>query len=375
MSFLNSLKTVLGKEFGSVADVGSTGDCTGFIDTGSYSLNALVSGSLYGGFPSNKITGLAGDPATGKTFYMLQTVKSFIDAHPENEAVIFDSESAIAESDLVSRGIDTSRVAVDNVATIEEFRTKSAKVLDAYGESRKKFETPRLLLALDSLGNLSSNKEIADVTSGAETRDMTKAQLLKGAFRVLTIKCGKLNVPMIVNNHVYASIGGNTHEKTIAGGSGLLYAASTILSLSKAQVKTDEGIVGAVITVKTAKARLTKERQLVKTLLNFDVGLDRWYGLVEMAEDAGIFIKIGTKYKVAEGVLRFESAIIKNPEKYFTPEVMEKLEVWVGKRFRYGQGDEIPSDDEAEITQEKEDHIVSLLAGDIPPVVYATHSG
>lgn len=373
MSFLNSLKTVLGKEYGSVADVGATGDCTGFIDTGSYSLNALVSGSLYGGYPSNKITGQAGDPATGKTFYLLQTVKSFLDAHPENEAAIADSESAISKADLESRGIDIKRVAVMNVATIEEFRTKMAKILDAYEGSKKNFATPRLLLALDSLGNLSSNKEITDVTAGADTRDMTKAQLLKGAFRVLTIKCGKLNVPMIVNNHVYASIGGNTHEKTIAGGSGLLYAASTILSLSKAQVKTDEGIVGAIITVKTAKSRLTKERQSVKTLLNFEKGLDRWYGLVELAEEAGLFVKIGTKYKVAEGVLRFESAIIKSPEKYFTPEIMAQLEVWVGKRFKYGQGDEIPEYDED--AESGYDPSQPLSLDNVPPVVLATHSG
>lgn len=338
MSFLNSLKGVVSKGFGTVADVGSTGDCAGWIDTGSYSLNALISGSLYGGIPSNKITGIAGDPATGKTFYLLQVVKSFLAAHPENEAIIFDSETAISISDLVSRDIDISRVAIEDVATIEEFRTKACNVIDAYAASKKKFDEPRLLVALDSLGNLSSNKEVADISSGSDTRDMTKAQLLRAAFRVLTIKCGKCNVPMIVNNHVYASIGGNSHEKTMAGGGGLIYAASTIIFLSKAQLKTDEGIVGAIISAKTAKSRLTKERQSVKTLLNFETGLDRYYGLIDMALESGVFKKISTKILVSEGVTRFENYILKNPESCFTQEVMDKLEVWVGKRYRYGAG-------------------------------------
>ena len=222
-----------GNEYAGIADDGiEAGDITGYISTGSYSLNALMSGSIYGGFPANKVTALAGEPSTGKTFYTINICREFLKANPLGFVFYFESELAISKQMLEDRGLDTKRVGIVPVATVQEFRTQAMKILDRYMEN-KKDDKPAMLFVLDSLGNLSTEKEIADMTDGKDTRDMTRAQLIRGAFRVLTLKLGKAKVPLIVTNHVYDVTGAYVPIKKMGGGSGLEYAASTIVFLSK----------------------------------------------------------------------------------------------------------------------------------------------
>ena len=132
---------------------------------------------------------------------------------------------------LEDRGIDSSRVVVSEPTTIEKFRSVACQILDSYLETAK--ENSGMLMVLDSLGMLSSEKEVADVGSGADTRDMTKSSLIKGAFRVLTLKLSKAKVPLIVCNHLYANIGGYGPIYSLSGGSGLKYSASTIVNMDK----------------------------------------------------------------------------------------------------------------------------------------------
>ena len=333
-SFLqHAAKSVL--KTGTVADEGCVGDIAGWIDTGSYTLNALVSASLYKGFPSNKITGLSGKSGVGKTYFAIQSAKSFLDAHQDNSVVYFDSEAAITTKMLSERGVDTSRISVVGVATIEEFRTKAVQTIKEYANFMSDLSEPRLLIVLDSMGQLSSNKETEDIESGSDKRDMTKSQLLKGAFRALTLLSGEKNVPILLTNHVYDSIGGMFPTTNQAGGTGMVYAASTILVLGKSKEKDGTDVVGAIIRAKTEKSRLSKEQQVVKTLLNFKTGLDKWYGMIEFAEASGAFKKVGTRYEIGDKKV-FGKHIMNDPETYFTPDVMEKIEAWVNKEFSYG---------------------------------------
>lgn len=141
-----------GNEYAAVAEEGiEAGDITGYIGTGSYSLNALLSGSIYGGIPANKVTALAGEPSTGKTFYALNIVREFLKANPQAYVFYFESESAISKQMLVDRGVDVKRVGVLPVATVQEFRTQAIKILDRYMEQKEKLP---MLFVLDSLGNL-----------------------------------------------------------------------------------------------------------------------------------------------------------------------------------------------------------------------------
>jgi RecA/RadA recombinase len=223
---------------------------------------------------------------------------------------------------------------VVNVVTVEEFRTKALKAVDIYLK-KKEDERKPCIFVLDSLGMLSTNKEINDALAEKDTRDMTKAQLIKGAFRMLTLKLGQANIPMLVTNHTYESMslyGG----KQMSGGSGLQYAASTIIYLSKSKEKDGTEVIGNIIRAKTQKSRLSKENQEVQVRLYYDErGLDRYYGLLELGEIGGMWKNTAGRYEM-DGKKIYAKEIFKNTEKYFTPEVMEKLDVIAKGEFSYG---------------------------------------
>ena len=333
MNFLKDVAKEIGNEYaGLVSDGVAAGDTSDFIDTGSYIFNALVSGSIYGGVPSNKITAIAGESSTGKTFFCLGIVQHFLDSNPDAGVIYFESESAISKEMIVDRGIAADRMMIVPVATIEEFRTQSCRILDKYMEQDEK---KPLMFVLDSLGMLASNKEVEDVANDKNVRDMTKSQLIKGAFRVLTLKLGKANVPMLVTNHTYDVIGSYVPTKEMGGGSGLKYASSTIIYLSKKKEKDGTEIVGNIIKCKAAKSRLTKENSQVETRLYYDRGLDRYYGLLELGEKHGVFQRKGNRIMVGESSV-YPKSILADPTKYFTEEVMEKLDEAAKKEFRYG---------------------------------------
>ena len=339
-NMFNSLLKEIDNEYAGIADEGvEAGDVTGFIGTGSYSLNALLSGSIYGGLPANKVTALAGEPSTGKTFYAINIVRQFLRENANGFVFYFESESAISKQMLADRDIDTKRVAVVPVATIQEFRTQAVKILDKYIEDRNSKDHPPMMFVLDSLGNLSTTKEMEDIADGKDTRDMTRAQLVRGAFRVLTLKLGKAKVPLIVTNHVYDVVGSYVPTKKMGGGSGLEYAASTILFLSKKKDKdkSDNSVTGAIITANLKKARLTIENKKVETLLDYATGLDPYYGLLDLAEKFGIFKKVTTRYELPDGTKAFESAIQKNPEKYFTKDILDHIDEKCKDEFLYGK--------------------------------------
>ena len=334
--FLKDIIKTTGNEYASlVADGVEAGDVDSFIDTGSYVFNALLSGSIHGGLPANKITALAGESATGKTFFLMGIVKNFLDANPKSGVVYFESESAITKNMVIDRGIDPERMVMVPVTTVQEFRTQSLKILDRYMQQDTNVRRP-LFLCLDSLGMLSTTKEVEDTADGKETRDMTRAQVLKAAFRVLTLKLGKAKVPMVVTNHTYDSMGSMFPTKEMGGGSGLKYAASSIIFLSKKKEKDGTEVVGNIVHCKNHKSRLTIENKMVDVRLSYEKGLDKYYGLLDIAEKYNIFKKVSTRYELPDGSKQYGKSIMSEPEKYFTEDIMKQIEEAVGKEFKYG---------------------------------------
>ena len=335
MNFLKDIAKEIGNDYASlVSDGVSAGDTAGFIDTGSHIFNALLSGSIYGGIPNNKITAIAGETSTGKTFFCLGIVQHFLESNPDAGVIYFESESAISKQMIEDRGIDSNRMLLVPVTTVQEFRLQAIKILDKYIEQSAEERKP-LMFVLDSLGMLSTTKEVEDSEAGKETRDMTRAQVVKSIFRVLTLKLGKANVPLIVTNHTYDVVGAYIPTKEMGGGSGLKYAASTIVYLSKKKEKNGKEVVGNIIKCKTAKSRLTKENSSVETRLFYDRGLDRYYGLLELGEKHGVLERKGNRFIIGESSV-YPSAILKDPDKYFTEELMDKLNEAAEKEFRYG---------------------------------------
>ena len=340
MGFLDSVVKDSKNEFASFASEGiAAGDVESFVDTGSYIFNALVSGSIYGGIPSNKITALAGESGTGKTFFCLSVVRNFLDIDPDAGVIYFETESAISKQMIESRSIDSKRMVIMPINTIEEFRTTAVRIIDKYMEQPKEDRKP-LMFVLDSLGMLATNKEVQDATDDKQVRDMTKSQLIKSCFRILTLKMGKANIPMIVTNHTYDVIGSYVPTKEMGGGSGLKYSASTIIYLGKKKEKDGTTLIGNIIKCEAKKSRLTKEGSKVETRLFFDQrGLDKYYGMLELGERAGMWKNVAGRYEI-NGKKVYAKAILKEPGEYFTQEVLEKLDSQANKEFLYGVEDE-----------------------------------
>ena len=336
-NFLKDIIKDVGNEYATLVSEGvDSADVTSFIDTGSYSFNALLSGSIFGGLPSNKITAIAGEAATGKTFFALGICKNFLDKDKEAGIIYFESESAISKEMIVGRGVDASRMVIVPVATVQEFRNQSIKILDKYLEQPEDKRKP-LMFVLDSLGMLSTTKEMEDTAEGKETRDMTRSQIVKSTFRVLTLKLGRAKVPMIMTNHTYDVIGSMYPQKEMGGGSGLKYAASSIIYLGKRKEKDgDNQVIGNIIHCKNYKSRLTKENAQIDVRLTYKEGLDRHYGLLEIAEEAGIFKKVSTRYELPDGTKVFGKSINDEPEKYFTKEILKQIDETTKKKFLYG---------------------------------------
>jgi RecA/RadA recombinase len=338
--FKNLVETLKDEDTRIAADGQGSAEYSGCIDTGSYILNAVLSGSLFGGVPNNKITAFAGESATGKTFFVLGIVKAFLDSNPTAGVMYYDTEAAVTKQMMESRGIDTKRVIVAEPDTIQKFRTHALKTLDYYEKGGA--DRPPFMMVLDSLGLLSTTKEMEDTAEGKETRDMTKSQTIKAAFRVLTLKLAKVKVPLIVTNHVYDIVGAYVPTKEISGGSGLKYAASTIAMLSKKKDKDgNNDVVGNIIKVKMHKSRLSKENGQVEVRLSYDKGLDKHYGLLDLAEKYGIIKKVTTRYEMPNGTRLFGKEILSNPEKYFDDEMLLRLEECAKKEFSYGGQGEI----------------------------------
>jgi len=334
MDFLKEIVKEIGDEYTQLAS--NIDETENFIDTGSYIFNGLVSGSIFGGVSSNKITAIAGESSTGKTYFSLAVVKNFLDNNPDGYCLYFDTEAAVTKTLLESRGIDTNRLVVVRVVTIEEFRSKALKAVDIYLKTDDENRKP-CMFVLDSLGMLSTDKEITDTLNDKMVRDMTKSQLVKGAFRMLTLKLGQANIPLIVTNHTYDVIGSYIPTKEMGGGSGLKYAASTIIYLSKKKEKDGKDVVGNIIKAKTHKSRLSKENKNVEIRLFYDErGLDRYYGLLELGERHGVFKRKGNRIVVGESSV-YPSAILADPDKYFTEEIMQQLEEAANEEFSYGE--------------------------------------
>ncbi len=153
---------------------------------------------------------------------------------------------------------------------------------------------------------------------------------------MLTLKLGQANIPLIVTNHTYDVIGSYVPTKEMGGGSGLKYAASTIIYLSKKKEKDGKEIIGNIIKAKTHKSRLSKENKTVEIRLYYDErGLDRYYGLLELGELGGMWKNVAGRYEM-NGKKIYAKEILKNPTEYFTDDIMGKLDGIAKEYFSYG---------------------------------------
>ncbi len=223
---------------GGMLDVNPIAKIDEWLSTGIYILNAVLSGSLKGGLPNRRSLVFAGEEGTAKTYFAMAIVREAIKNgyHP----IYCDTEGAI-DVDFVKRlGVDPSKVRLEIVNTVEQFSHMAAQITKMYDEAAKKKESmPKIMIVLDSLGNLTSIKERDDTTEGVNKRDMTKQQAIRKLFRVNGIQFAKYGIPFVVIAHTYDSMS-MFSPKEISGGGGVKYNASIILSLGKGVLKDED---------------------------------------------------------------------------------------------------------------------------------------
>lgn len=324
----NELATIVGEQ-------GIAGDCDEFLDTGSYMLNAILSADIFKGLPKNKTIAIASDSGIGKSFFCVSIAKHFLDSYPTGFVLYYDTENAFTSEMFEERGVDTDRLIYAPIGFVEQFRHEATRFVHEYNELPEHEKVPFIMI-LDSIGNLSTEKEYEDAMSGQNKTDMTKARITKSALRTLKIELTKAKAPLIMTNHVYSEIGSMYPQEIMTGGKGPLFLSDVVLFLSKRKDKEGTVQVGNFITVRARKSRFTKENSAVEVYLSFKKGINKYHGLLPFAEKAGVYKKIGNRYEVQDGRKLYEKAIMENPNEFFTQEVLEQINNYIHDEFSYG---------------------------------------
>jgi RecA/RadA recombinase len=338
-----------------------------FIDTGVYLLNAALSAKMLdGGIEYGKIFTVAGDSGTGKTFIALSVVKN---AQKNGMGVIYiDTEYSLRLDDLPKYGVDNDpeKFKLIRGNKVEDINILLTQLLDELKEEKlKNGDIDPFLIVLDSVGQMSSNKEKTDLISGNLKVDMTRAKALAAMFRSINTDLGFLDIPMVVCNHVYLEQGSMYPRQIIKGGKALVYSSSVIGMMSKAKLKSgdeddmDLGSSGIVVTFKTAKNRLAKPKKIKFEIsfvsgMNVYTGLDafcrpEFYDQIGIAKGKEVVDKETGEITFQPGGNRWyirhlgKSVFTKNllTSEVFTPEVLKSMEPIVNDYFRYKTIDEI----------------------------------
>lgn len=312
-------------------------------DTGSYALNAIVSGKLKdGGVPKGRVIIFAGETGTGKTLLINKILglaqKQGI--HP----VIFDSEFAVDAESAKNVGLDPETTKYVPVDTVEGLRNSISKFLDKVIENKLQ---GKFIISIDSLGNLSSEKEQQDIQKDKAAADMgSRAKGIKSLLRTLTLKAGQAGTTVLISNHTYADPVALYPSliKNQSGGSGPLYMASVIIQLAKKNEKSetdDDEILpeaknysGATLRALTVKNRFVPPFLEASLYLNFLRGLDKYSGLFEMAVNHGIIIQGGATYSLPDGTkLGYRKNFVN--EKFYEEMIIPKLEEVLKEKYKY----------------------------------------
>lgn len=249
-----------------------------WIHTGNYMLNAQISGSIWKGIPAGRIIQFAGESGTGKTFLTLNCVR---EAQKKGYKVIYiDTEYAIDEDMMKSFGVDPDNIVLIQKNDIPEVKQVIGVIRKELDEKRaKNYTSDKIMLVIDSLGQMITSKATEDAVSGKIVRDMTKQQELKILFAQLTTLVGKYQMPCIITNHVYAMIGAYGNQTMASGGSGQKFSASVTLKFTKASDKDGDGRkMGIVVTSKPDKQRFALPID-IKFHISFIRGMNPYIGL------------------------------------------------------------------------------------------------
>ena len=349
----------------------------GWIDTGSYVLNAIVSGSIHGGIPKGRVTMMGGESMTGKTLFVLKIL-----ANAQKEGlipVIFDTENAVDPEGAERIGLDISKVKYVPCITIEQTRNALFKFLTAVKE---KGLEGKFIIAIDSLGNLQSELEHSRMGKDSMSSDMgTKARAMKSLMQTCTNLGATTQTTILCTNHVYDDPTAMfpSIEKNMPGGKSIIYLPSVTIQLARKPMKSDGGktmdaetavgqknYAGILIRALTRKNRFIKQYLQGEMFLSFHTGLDRYYGLLDLAVGVGAVIQTGSTYQLPDGKKIGYYKNFRKDKDLWENTILPVLEERIKKEWAYSSGDEegeVP--DEVEEADETPKAPTSLIMEDI----------
>lgn len=310
-------------------------------------INVALSGKLDGGLTPG-LTMWAGPSKHFKTAFSLLMAKSYLEKYPDSALLFYDSEFGTPQSYFDSFGIDTNRVLHTPLTDIEQLK------FDVMAQLSQLERDDKLIIVIDSIGNLASKKEVDDALDGKSVADMSRAKQIKSLFRMVTPHLSMKDIPMIVVNHTYKEIG--LYPKDIVGGgTGSYYSADNIFILGRQQEKEGTEVVGYNFIINVEKSRYVKEKSKIPVAVSFDGGISKWSGLLDVALESGHVIKPTNgwyskvdkdtgeveekKYRIKEtDTKEFWLPILK--QKSFQEYVENKYRVASGNIMNYEEGEE-----------------------------------
>ena len=346
MSLVDILKKTSTIKASDILDVSKFFTKADMVTTSVPAMNVALSGKLDGGFVPG-LTLFAGPSKHFKTSFSLLLVKAYMDKYPDSALLFYDSEFGTPQDYFRSFGIDTSRVLHTPITNIEELKFDVMKQLEAIERGA------RVIIVIDSIGNLASKKEFDDAMDGKSVADMTRAKALKGLFRMVTPHLAMKDIPMVAINHTYQTQ--EMYSKAVvSGGTGIYYSSSNIFIIGRQQEKEGTDVVGYNFIINVEKSRYVREKAKIPITVLFDGGISRWSGLLEMALESGHVVKPSngwySRVDSATGEVEEKKFRLKDTHnKDFWMPVLSKKEFqqWVESNYKLAT-ESIMSDDDIE---------------------------
>jgi RecA/RadA recombinase len=301
-------------------------------------VNVALSGDIDGGLSSG-LTVLAGPSKHFKTSFALMMAGSYLKAHPESVMLFYDSEFGSPQSYFDSFDIDLDRVLHTPITNVEELKFDLVGQLEALERNEK------VIVVIDSIGNLASKKELEDAINEKSVADMSRAKALKGLFRMTTPYLAMKNIPILAVNHTYKEIG-LFPKDIVGGGTGIYYSADNIWIIGRQQDKVGTEIKGYHFVINIEKSRYVKEKSKIPISVSWEGGVQRHSGLLDCALAGGYVIKPSNgwySYKDSESKVRVAETL---KEEFWQP-IFEKTDFkeWVKKQYQIGGNQEVAFDD------------------------------
>ena len=300
-------------------------------------INVALSGRLDGGLTPG-LTMWAGPSKHFKTAFSLLMAKSYLEKYDDAALLFYDSEFGTPQSYFDSFGIDTDRVLHTPLTDIEQLKFDVMQQLTSLERDDK------LIIIIDSIGNLASKKEVDDALEGKSVADMSRAKQVKSLFRMVTPHLTMKDIPMIVVNHTYMEIG-MFPKAIVGGGTGSYYSADNIFILGRQQEKEGTEVVGYNFIINVEKSSYVKEKSKIPVSVSFDGGISRWSGLLDIALDGGFVVKPSNGWysKVDDdGVIEDKKYRIKETDtaSFWTPILKsKKFQKFVTDKYQIASGE------------------------------------